>query len=241
MDDRVGRSCSFLSRTGRIHRATRSRGHGLRLARRTASRRSRGVRRGLLDAHDRRESFSLDYRLRRADGEYRWTIDSGQPRFDTAGKLAGFIGSVINIHERKQAEQASALLSAIVDSSDDAIVSKDLKGVITTWNKGAERLFGYAAEETVGRPVTMLIPADRLDEEVEDSRTTQARGAGRSLRNDKGAKRRRTAEHLADHLAGQKRRWTDFGASKVARDITDRIVAEGVTRIRRAAERRRPA
>ena len=56
-------------------------------------------------------------------------------------------------------------LSSIVEFSDDAIISKDLNGTITSWNKGAERLFGYLAEETIGKPVTILIPADRQHEE----------------------------------------------------------------------------
>ena len=57
-------------------------------------------------------------------------------------------------------------LISIVESSDDAIISKDLNGVIATWNKGAERLFGYFAEEIVGKPITTIIPADRNDEET---------------------------------------------------------------------------
>lgn len=71
-----------------------------------------------------------------------------------------------NITDRKRAEAATQRLAAIVESSQDAIISKDLNGIITTWNAGAERLLGYSAEEAVGQPVMMLIPRGRVDEEV---------------------------------------------------------------------------
>src|ERR1700719_2818835 len=67
---------------------------------------------------------------------------------------------------RLKADKAIGLLASIVDSSDDAIVSKTLEGIITSWNAGAERLFGYTAKEAIGQPISMIIPVDRLDEET---------------------------------------------------------------------------
>ena len=77
----------------------------------------------------------------------------------------GRVWSFRDITERRQAEAASLRLAAIVESSDDAIISKSLDGIVTSWNAGAERLFGYRAEEMSGQPILRLLPEDRQDEE----------------------------------------------------------------------------
>src|SRR4029077_13879103 len=71
----------------------------------------------------------------------------------------------VDITERKRAEEVAQRLASIVESSDDAILSKDLNGIFMSWNQGAERLFGYSADEMIGKSVTILIPAERQDEE----------------------------------------------------------------------------
>src|SRR6266566_4540415 len=70
--------------------------------------------------------------------------------------------------------EAKAKLAAIVESSDDAIVSKTLEGIVTTWNQGAERIFGYKAEEIIGKPINIIIPDDRQEEETNILRQIRA-------------------------------------------------------------------
>jgi PAS domain-containing protein len=79
-----------------------------------------------------------------------------------AGSQGRIVVAIEDITARKRAEEAHARLAAIIASSDDAIISKDLTGVITSWNSGAERLFGYSAQEAVGQPITLVIPPDRF-------------------------------------------------------------------------------
>jgi two-component system, chemotaxis family, CheB/CheR fusion protein len=87
------------------------------------------------------------------------------PLRDRSGALTGAVNTLIDITERKRSEEFEQRLASIVEFSDDAIVSKDLDGVIHTWNLGAARLFGYTAEEVIGKSITLLIPMDRRDEE----------------------------------------------------------------------------
>lgn len=127
-----------------------------------------------------------------------------------------------DITERKKAEQSALLLSAIVDSSDDAIISKDLDGVITSWNKSAERLFGYTAAEAVGQPVAaLLIPADRQDEEPNILRRLRR---GERVDHFQTVRRRKDGSLLDISLTispVKDQSGRIIGASKIARDITE--------------------
>jgi PAS domain S-box-containing protein len=103
----------------------------------------------------------------RPDGTRVSFIPYPTPLHDESGALVGAINMLVDISERKRADEAAQWLAAIVENSHDAIVSKDLNGIITSWNSGAERLFGYTAGEAIGKSITMLIPPDRRDEEPE--------------------------------------------------------------------------
>ena len=127
-----------------------------------------------------------------------------------------------DVTDRKNAERAALLLSAIVDSSDDAIISKDLNGVVTSWNKGAERLFGYSVPEMIGQPITVLIPVDRLDEEPKIlGRLKQ----GARVNHFETLRKRKDGSLLDISLTISPVKDTlgnIIGASKIARDITER-------------------
>ena len=135
-----------------------------------------------------------------------------------------------DITERSAAEEVRATLAAIVESSDDAIISKDLSGVITSWNKSAEGLFGYTADETVGRPITLLIPPDRLDEE---RKILEQLKRGERVDHFETVRMRKDGSRLDISLTISPVKGADgriVGASKVARDITDRKLAEKALR-----------
>jgi PAS domain S-box-containing protein len=127
------------------------------------------------------------------------------------------------LERRKAAEGAKLLLAAIVDSSDDAIVSKDLKGIITSWNQSAQRLFGYTAEEAVGRSVAeLLIPEDRQEEEPNILRRL---ARGERVDHFETIRRHKDGTFLDISLTISPVKDPDgviVGASKIARDITQR-------------------
>jgi PAS domain S-box-containing protein len=103
--------------------------------------------------------------IERSDGSRVATLANVDPLIDGTGKIIGAINVFWDVTEWKLAEQASARLIALVESSEDAIISKDLNGIVTSWNQAAERIFGYTAEEVIGKSITLLIPPERYDEE----------------------------------------------------------------------------
>jgi PAS domain S-box-containing protein len=143
------------------------------------------------------------------------------PVLSASGEIAEYVGTHVDVTERKRAEEAHLRLAAIVASSDDAIISKTLDGIITTWNAGAQRTFGYAAAEAVGQPITILIPPDRQDEEA---RIIESLRRGESVHHFETIRTRKDGLQIHVSLAispikdaaGQ-----IIGASKIARDITD--------------------
>jgi PAS domain S-box-containing protein len=181
-----------------------------------------------------------------ADGSEHVVDFALHPIRDSSGAVAHLHPTGIDVTGRKRIEaafrdsqQGLSWLAAIVESSDDAIVSKDLNGVITSWNRGAERIFGYAADEAVGKPVTIIIPRDRHDEEY--TILSRIRRGDRidhfeTLRQHKGG------ELIAVSLTVSPVKNADgviVGASKIARDVTEQKRAqEQIATLAREAEHR---
>src|ERR1043165_3210312 len=103
--------------------------------------------------------------VERSDGSRIVIRVNISPFYDDHGRLSGAINTFQDVSDLKKTEQASLHLAALVESSDDAIVAKDLNGIVKSWNPAAERLFGYTAAEIVGKSITTIMPKDRSDEE----------------------------------------------------------------------------
>jgi PAS domain S-box-containing protein len=168
--------------------------------------------------------------LERPDGTARSVLAFCEPIRDTAGNVVGTVNMLTDITEQKRDSAAMRRLAAIVESSEDAIIAKDLDGTIISWNRGAERLYGYAATEIIGRSVRLLMPPDRRDEEPEILARIRR---DERVEHYETIRLRRDGSRIAVSLTVSplKDAWGRLvGVSKIARDITARREAEEALR-----------
>ena len=163
---------------------------------------------------------------RAKDGSIYWVDATIVPFVGANGKPWQYVAIRTDITERKRAEEVRERLAAVVESSDDAIIGKTLEGVITAWNSGAEKVFGYSVAEVLGKPMLMLFPPDRLDEEADIlARIRQ----GKSVEHFETVRVRKDGGKIDVSVTISPIRDSSgviVGASKIARDITERKQAE---------------
>jgi PAS domain S-box-containing protein len=184
------------------------------------------------------ESFEVEFRGRGARGEVRWYLSRGEVARRHDGAVIESYGVIIDITQRKAVEQAAAHLAAIVASSEDAIISKSVAGVVASWNRGAERLFGYTAAEMVGTPVSRILVSGDAEEQgiLEAIARGETIAAYESIRIRKDGSRvlvSLTASPILDPSGRV------VGASTIARDLTERlqhleVLRQSETRLRTA-------
>lgn len=175
---------------------------------------------------EKRAVRGLEAVAERPDGTRVAFLAFPTPIFDAARNLSGAVNMLVDLTDRAIAEEAAQRFAAIVESSDDAILAKDLNGTIVSWNRGAERLFGYTAEEAIGQPILMLIPLERQSEEPEILSRIRR---GERIDHYETIRRRKDGSLIEISLSVspiKNREGRVIGASKIARDITERRRAE---------------
>ena len=178
--------------------------------------------------------YEVEFRTLNAEGVVNWVFTSAVVMRED-GRPVRMMGGTMNITQRKEAEEAAQRLAAIVESSEDAIIAVDLTGIVTDWNEGAVKLFGYPEEEVLGNPIQMLLPDDRKEEEIEL--------LGRVAKGERvehfETKRQRKDGSLVDVAlslsAIRDEQGVIIGAAKIARDIT--IAARAEEELRASEQR----
>jgi PAS domain S-box-containing protein len=167
-------------------------------------------------------SFTMEKRYFRKDGSVLWVNLTISPHRDAGGRIDGMVLVMENIAERRLLDEAARRLAAIVESSDDAIIGKDLNGTITAWNRGAQEIFGYTAAEITGQSIMRLIPPERQAEEAEILARVRK---GEKVVHFETVRRAKNGALLDVSLTVSPVLGADgriIGASKIARDITER-------------------
>lgn len=166
---------------------------------------------------------NLELVVKRSDDTYRNVMAFAQPVFNTAGAVTAGFGTLIDITENKTAKEKQAMLSAIVESSDDAIISKNLHGLITSWNRGAQKIFGYTEDEVVGKHISILIPEELKEEEEHIIAKIKA---GKKIDHFQTVRITKFGKRVDISLTISPIRNENgeiTGASKISRDITEQL------------------
>lgn len=175
--------------------------------------------------------YKVEFRQHTHSGEWKWILSLGKiVEWDEAGHPIRMLGTHTDIHERKQAENSIAQLAAIIDSSTDAIISKTLDSIIVSWNAGAERLLGYTAKEVIGQSILLIIPPEFRDEEIYIMEKIKC---GEPIEHFETIRKRKDGSLIYISLTVSPIKDTTgkiIGASKIARDISDRKQAEAALR-----------
>jgi PAS domain S-box-containing protein len=164
----------------------------------------------------------FDFRFRRKDGSTLHVFANTSPVRDGLGEIIGALGMFTDMTERKKAEEDQLRLAAIVEDSDDAIVSKTLDGIINSWNRAAEKMFGYTVQEAVGKHITIIIPEELREEENAILRRLRN---GEHIDHFETERMRKDGARIEVSLSISPMRNKEgriIGASKIARDITER-------------------
>jgi PAS domain S-box-containing protein len=167
-----------------------------------------------------------EWRVIWPDGSIHWIFGRWQAFRNESGKFVQLIGINIDLTEQKKAQEARQRFAAIVESSDDAIISKDLNGIVTSWNAGAEKMFGYTEEEMIGRPITTIIPGELYEDE---NRILATIAHGERIEHFETVRLRKNGKRLEVSLTVspvKDQAGRIVGAATIARDITETKKAE---------------
>jgi PAS domain S-box-containing protein len=163
--------------------------------------------------------YDIEFRTAWPDGSVHWLWIKGRFSVDESGEPVRLDGIVLEITERKQLEEGAARLAALVEASEDAIIGKDLRGIVTSWNIGAEMLFGYPASEMIRQSIMRLVPPDRM-EEAKSFRAKIARGESVRFETVRVRKDGVPLDVLITISAVRVADGAIVGASQLVRDIT---------------------